>query len=420
MNKEELQQYILAGIFNETPTNIPRYVEDLDPEMFDGRNRDMFISLLGGERDIKTLSEKSKWSLTKIVDLMLGENNNKFLTEGLIKEFKEVSLKDEAVKALQNNEWSKLNDISNKIQSTPRLDPVKSYEEFKKQFKEIANKGRLGASTGLVDLDEATKGFIPGHIWVCGAYYGQGKTYLAINFMNSLLEQGKRVMFISLEMPPEEIIQRFVALRAGLNLMETISDVDEYKRTKREIAEKFIMEKIQSGDLLLDSDSRDINSTLSNIFREDMKRHVDVVAIDYIQLLANPGKQYESISEAVQRLQGLAKKIKTTVIMLSQVSNASQKEGDGRVVDGFKGAGDIGQVANVAIRIERDRDDKTGEYSDYFGIRLTKIRHGRPTKVDAILDFPGGRIRKPKEGEIVEKVKPMTKAERILASFEEL
>lgn len=104
-------------------------------------------------------------------------------------------------------------------------------------------------------------------------------------------------------------------------------------------------------------------------------------------------------------------------MMLSQINNASQKEGDGRMVDGFKGAGDIGQVANVAIRIERERDDSTGEYSNYFGIRLTKIRHGRPTKIDCIIEFPGGKIRKPKQGEIQIPEKKMSKMEKIFAGL---
>lgn len=303
MENKELQYYILCGIFNTEPKDVPRYIEDLDPLMFSQENRKMLEALLSGDRDLRTLGDKSGWKYYKVVDFMLDDNKYKFLSESLVKELKEYYLRESAVKALEDNNWEKLGQITNSIQSVVRKDPMKAYDEFKEQFKEVANSGRLGHSTGLADLDEATKGFIPGHIWVCGAYYGQGKTYMAINFLNSLLDQGKRVMFVSLEMPAEEIIQRFVSLRAGLNLIETLSDLDEYKFSLRQKAEEFIRSKIDSGDLLLDSDSRNINSVSASILKEEMKQHIDFVSIDYIQLLANPAKQYESISEAVQKLQ---------------------------------------------------------------------------------------------------------------------
>lgn len=416
MNKNEYEIYILSGLFNEEPRNIPGYLNSLKDEMFFPDNRRMFNVLMSGERDQVELARLTGWKHSAVLDLLMSKNQ--YLSESLIKEYKQLCLRGDAEKALLDNDWDKLTGIANQIQDTPQKDPMEMYKEYKEQFRQIANSGLLGVSTGIAPLDYATKGLIPGHIWVCGAYYGHGKTYFAINLMSKLLELKKRVLFISLEMPPEEIVQRFVALKGELNLLDTVRDVDMGTQFTRNEAERFVEVAVKEGNLLIDSDSRNINSVLSVILRENFKRHIDLVVIDYIQLMADQEKQYEAISQAVQKIQGLAKKTKTTVLLLSQVNNASQQMGDQRSVDGFKGAGDIGQVANVAIRIERDRDPITNEFGNRFGLRLTKVRHGMPTKLDMLIEFPGGKIREPKEGELQEPIKPMTKREaRIAAVF---
>jgi hypothetical protein len=82
----------------------------------------------------------------------------------------------------------------------------------------------------------------------------------------------------------------------------------------------------------------------------------------------------------------------TTTLILSQISNSAHQKGKLSRVDGFKGAGDIGQIANVAIRLVRERDMETGEFSPLYMLRLTKIRHGKPCSIKCNIEFPGGKI----------------------------
>ena len=415
MEKNELEEYILAGLYKET--QVPAYIEALTPEMFSKPNQKLFEELVKGTRDIKTLTDRSGVRASRVMDLFIGNAEYHLLSEETVREFKEMVLRDSAEEALKANDWDKLSKLSLEIQNLPKKSPVQLYKEYKEQFRDIANTGLLGMSTKFTRLDQETKGIVPGHIWVCGAYYGQGKTYFAINIINSLIDQGKRVLFISLEMPPEEIIQRFIALRAQLNLIETLADIDIDKGLIRSNEEAKLFKMIEDKNLIIESDVRNTENILGFILREDMKKHIDLVVIDYIQLLAENDRIYEAISQAVQKLQGLAKKLKVAVLMLSQVNNQSQKEGDNRSVDGFKGAGDIGQVANVAIRIERDRDPETNEFGPRFGLRLTKIRHGKPGKIDMVIDFPGGKLREPLPNENIEKPKPKTKYDKLLENF---
>ena len=88
----------------------------------------------------------------------------------------------------------------------------------------------------------------------------------------------------------------------------------------------------------------------------------------------------------------LTKRYRVTTLLLSQISNQSQREGYNASVDGFKGAGDIGQVANVAMRIRRERDELSGEWDSAYGLHITKIRHAMPSNLALTINFPGGLI----------------------------
>lgn len=271
-------------------------------------------------------------------------------------------------------------------------DFAKEYEGYESMFNKAADGKVLGIRTGIDPLDEQTYGLIPGQIWVCGAYYGHGKTFFAINVINSLLNQGKKVMFFSLEMSAPEVIQRLVGLRAKLNTYETLTVQDDVKEKAKQEAKDFIFKCLKEKILVIDDEIRSANSILNKLKAEDMRGHVDLCVVDYIQLMSTGLNQYEELRDAMKNIQMVTKSIKTTMLLLSQINNEAQIAGKGGRVDGFKGAGDIGQIANVAMRIEREKDETTGEFKEEFLIRLTKIRHGRPGNIKLRIEFPGGAI----------------------------
>lgn len=388
MNYGEYVEYILAGILDMKEKDVPDYVSLLKPEYFENPiDRKLFEALLKGERDLIALGKIAK-SNARIANLSVMAP---YLSKGTVQDFKVMVLDEQMREAVRKEDWDSVQRILDERKNGYSRDLIKEYEEYKQEYSELIEGDVMGMSTGINTLDQATLGLIPNHIWVCGAYYGYGKTYFAINLINSVLKQDKRVVFFTLEMTSTDIIQRLVALKAGLNLIETVGTLEEDKLQLREEAEQFIYEKIKSRQLVIDDYSRDGDGVISKMMIEEMKEHVDFVAIDYIQLLAGDD-QYESLRDLTKKLQGATKKMGTTTLVLSQISNASQREGKSALVDGFKGAGDIGQIANVAIRVIRERSPETGEFSPMFTLRLTKVRHSKPCSVECVIDFPGGKI----------------------------
>ena len=77
-------------------------------------------------------------------------------------------------------------------------------------------------------------------------------------------------------------------------------------------------------------------------------------------------------------------------MLLSQISNEAQKEGTNSIY-GFKGAGEIGQIADVAISIVRKKNDD-GEMTDDYILDVVKNRTGRSGIVECKISFPSGKI----------------------------
>lgn len=280
--------------------------------------------------------------------------------------------------------------IINEIQQKKPGDIITRYDIFEKENALAVRNGLLGFSTGIPKLDRVTLGLAKRHIWVCGAYYGYGKTYFMLNMIENAVKRGKRVLLFSLEMTAEEIIARLIGLSAGLGSLEVFGTLIGKKHERRLEAKEFWLQAIVENRLVIEDEMRDVNGVVAKVGSEC---DFDLVCLDYLQLLSTGNEQYEALREAMKTLQMMTKEYGFTLLLLSQISNQAQRDGEGSRVDGFKGAGDIGQVANVAIRIERERNEETGEFTKFFGLNVTKVRHNMPGKVALEFEFPGGRIK---------------------------
>mgnify|MGYP001291959296 CR=1 FL=1 len=271
------------------------------------------------------------------------------------------------------------------------VDVIKEYEDFVKLSQLGAEKGILGFSTGLEVADKFTFGLIPTHIWVVGGYYGSGKSYLGLNIANSVLKQGGRVVMINLEMSNNECIQRLIALNANAGTLDVL------KKEKEDIiltSQEMVLHDFIGTNRLIMNEELSNDRDIENFVRATCHRYkVDLILIDYIQLIEGRvgASRYEALANAVTNLQKVAKKFNVTVMMLSQISNEAQKEDQKSLVDGFKGAGEIGQVANVAIRIFRERGED-GNWTDEMKLSFRKVRHNHGGTVSTQIVFPGGKI----------------------------
>lgn len=283
-----------------------------------------------------------------------------------------------------------------KVGAAPRDTIVNTTTLFKDTFNAIeeasTNKGgTTGISTGFNDLDRLTNGWGKGELIVIAARPGMGKTTLALNFMLEAVNQDKRVLMYSVEM---------TAIELGLKLVSNLSGIDgsrihrgkltdtEYKGVYNDTSDI-----INSGLLNIDAETTELFSIKSIAKKLNHKSKIDMIIIDYIQLLSGGDKsnkqqnREQQISYISRNLKALAKELDIPIICLSQLSRAVESRGNKRpMLSDLRESGAIEQDANKVIFIYRDgyyskNNDTTTE------IIVAKNRAG--SLGTAMLDFKG-------------------------------
>jgi replicative DNA helicase len=127
--------------------------------------------------------------------------------------------------------------------------------------------------------------------------------------------------------------------------------------------------------------------------KQKIQKGLDVVAVDFIQNLRGAENIYERMSNAAIGLQQIAQELSITMIIASQVTQGGAGWVNKEAIE-YKGAGEIAAIADVAIWLQRVKEDRSAR-----AIILRKVRHGVPGKMTVRISFPSGKIIDMLEGE---------------------
>lgn len=250
----------------------------------------------------------------------------------------------------QGNEKSGLERINSVIlQTFDRLDALNS--ETDDSLKPIP--------TGIGDLDRMITGLNRSDLILLAARPGMGKTSFALNIARyASCKAKKTVAFFSLEMSKEQLASRLLsteALISGTKLRTGKLSEEEWSRL---IPASDVLSK---AELYLDDTPGITITEMKSRLRR--LRNLDLVVIDYLQLMAS-GRRIENrvqeISEITRNLKILAKEMNVPVITLSQLSRASEQRTDHRPqLSDLRDSGSIEQDADIVLFLYRE-----GYYSD--------------------------------------------------------
>jgi len=237
-----------------------------------------------------------------------------------------------------------------------------------------------GIPSGYIDLDKLTAGFQPSDLILIAARPSMGKSSLALNIAQHVaLQEGKSVAIFSLEMSKEQVVNRILSSEMEIeNMKLKTGDInsDEWQKVAVGAAQ------ISEAAIYVD-DTSDISAAemRAKCRRLKLKKQLDMVIIDYIQLIAG-GKRNESrqqeITEISRNLKILAKDLHIPVIALSQLSRAPEQRQNHRpMLSDLRESGAIEQDADMVMFIYRDDYyDKETENPNVTELIVAKNRNG--------------------------------------------
>jgi replicative DNA helicase len=184
-----------------------------------------------------------------------------------------------------------------------------------------------GVSTGFKQLDEMTSGLQPGDLIIIAGRPSMGKTTLAVNMAeNAALGSKKSVAIFSMEMSSESLTLRMISSLGRINQSNLRSGrLQEEDWPRIDSA----MTQLGAANIFVDEtpglSPTEIRARARRLKRE---RGLDLVVVDYLQLMQVPGNKENratEISEISRSLKALAKELKIPVIALSQLNRGVEQ-----------------------------------------------------------------------------------------------
>ena len=296
---------------------------------------------------------------------------------------------DEDINIVMDRAEQSLFSISEE-RTTKDLIPVKEIaRSYLDRIEELHARGDdvIGVPTGFTDLDRLLGGLNKSDLIIVAARPGMGKTALQMAMgLTAARRFGKRVAIFNLEMSGEQLVQRMIAA-------ETRIDSQRLRRGDLRDHEWPIfyeaVGRISETNLFIDDTPSITPMQLRTKCRRLYAEYgLDLVMVDYLQLMQSERTQYnrvQEISEISRALKGLARELDVPVIAASQLSRAVESRQDKRPqLSDLRDSGSIEQDADIVMFIYRDDyyNPDTSERPNIAEISVAKHRNGPTAIVD--------------------------------------
>ena len=236
-----------------------------------------------------------------------------------------------------------------------------------------------GVPTGFIDLDNLLTGLHGGELIIIGARPSMGKTSFGLNVLSQAAQAGKTVAMFSLEMPKDQLAMRLLCADARVDMQSvrrgTLRDEDW-------LALSSALGPIASSGIYIDDTSGITPSQLrSRCRRLKMNRSLDMVLVDYLQLMSSDGRaenRQNEVSEISRALKGIAKELNVPLVALAQLSRAGAQRSDKRpILSDLRDSGAIEQDADVIMFLHREEYyDPDTEDKNIAEVIVAKQRNG--------------------------------------------
>ena len=218
-------------------------------------------------------------------------------------------------------------------------------------------RGFLGIPTGFSLLDKMLSGFQKSQLIVVAGRPGMGKTSFALNIAQHVaVKEGVAVAVFSLEMSREQLALRMMCSEALVDSQKTRVGgltYDDFDRLASAVSE------LGKAPIYIDdSPSITVMEMLAKARRLKKDKGLGLIVIDYLQLMSGKDRRenrQQEISAMTRSLKIMAKELDLPVMLLSQLSRASEKRDSKRpMLSDLRESGSIEQDADVVLFLHRE------------------------------------------------------------------
>lgn len=363
------------------------------------RYKNIFVCMCSSYcEDVRSVAEKTGISFAELISLSNISSPDVWIDQyawGIVESYK----KRELEKLKTSNDLSTLPERIAEIRAIEYFtkkdaDPYADYLEFAEAV--YADKPLPGiVKTGFFSLDSIIGGFKNAELIIIGGRPGSGKSSLALNIIYNIAKINK-VLFFSLEMSKQEIIDRFVKSELKIssyrncNFDEVINFTESLKKSNIKVYDDVY--------------------TIEDISLISHKEKADIIFIDHLSILSTikdyRGNRVQEISYLTRKLKILAKELNIPVVALCQLNRQLETRSlKAPCLADLRDSGTIEQDANMVLFVYRPEyhlmqeepdknsrehikwEENLNEVKGKARLILAKNRRGRSGNID--LRFSG-------------------------------
>ena len=241
---------------------------------------------------------------------------------------------------------------------------------------------RIGIATGLDSLDAKTGGLQSSDLILLAGRPGLGKTSLALNFVeHAAVRRGKTCAVFSMEMSELQVVQRLISMTAeidGNRMRRGRLSVEELQAISQASAQ------LQQAPIFIEESSRlNVTGILAKSRRLQSERGLDLVVIDYLQLIEGVEGVENRVREVAQisaSLKAIARELQVPVVAVSQLSRQIETRGTEPMLSDLRDSGSLEADADLVMFLwQKDQNDRR---EHIVRLKLAKHRNGPTAEIE--------------------------------------
>lgn len=204
--------------------------------------------------------------------------------------------------------------------------------------------------TFIKEIDTIIGGFEYSDLIIIAGAASMGKTSFMLKLLQNLINNDRSVAIFSLEMSNNQLLTRLIAMETEIDIKRIrYNDLDEtdWSRINKVIGQ------YETKKLVMDGATVKLNDVLNKIKKLKIKDDIDIVFIDYLQLVTDSNtksSREQEVARIARSLKNIAKELNIVVVALSQLSRALTLRDNKRpMLSDLRESGEIEQAADTIM-----------------------------------------------------------------------